>query len=86
VTAAALARNPSPLSPATGGAGTGGQPLSDVDGADRLALAELELARIEAGCRYDSCEADCRVAAAVRRSVEAMRSTGQSRPVEVVAA
>jgi hypothetical protein len=43
------------------------------DGAERLALAQLELERIEAACRFDRCEADCRVRAAALASVEAVR-------------
>ena len=39
--------------------------------AERLALAELELARVEAACCLDGCSPGCRVRASVRQSVEA---------------
>jgi hypothetical protein len=41
---------------------------------ERLALAELELARVEAACLYDGCGPDCRVRASVLASVESKRS------------
>ena len=40
---------------------------------ERLALAQLELERIEAACRFDRCEADYRVRASALASVEAVR-------------
>lgn len=43
--------------------------------AERLALAELELARVELVCRFDGCQADCRVRTFTLASVEAMRLT-----------
>ena len=52
---------------------------------ERLALAELELARVEAACRFDSCGLDCRVRESVRRSVESERAnTAHVRYSEVV--
>jgi hypothetical protein len=44
------------------------------DRAERLALAELELARVEAACVYDGCEADCGVRDSLSRSVESERA------------
>ena len=46
--------------------------------AERLALAELELARVELVCRFDSCGLDCRVRESVRQSVEAVRANAKA--------
>jgi len=54
-------------------------------GADRLALAALELARVEAACRFDGCGPDCSVAASVRRSYESLLRPGAPGPAEAAA-
>lgn len=41
---------------------------------EQLALAELELARVELACRFDDCGPDCAVRCAVSRSVESLRN------------
>jgi hypothetical protein len=46
---------------------------SNPSAAPRLALAELELARVELACRFDGCATDCRVRASVLASVESVR-------------
>jgi hypothetical protein len=37
-------------------------------------MAELELGKVLLTCRFDGCEANCKVAVAMRRSVESERA------------
>jgi hypothetical protein len=54
--------------------------------ADRLALAELELARVEVACRWSGCGSDCYVRAAILKSVESERAELERVSVAEVAA
>jgi hypothetical protein len=53
--------------------------------AERLALAELELAKVRLTCEFDGCDGNCKVAGAMRWSVESLRAGGTWVPPEAAA-